>query len=148
MHGDASAVEKLCPYLLRGFGAEREILAFRHPFAGWQLVKGTREADEPVEAGALRELAEESGLVGQVALGPQWASRDIVPDQIWHFVPVKADDVPENFDFFTLDDGGQLFSFFWWPLSAAPGPEWHEYFVRVLSEIVFCTSAVGLAELD
>src|SRR5690606_26500353 len=131
----APEVEKLCPYLLRGTGAAREILAFRHPFAGWQLVKGTRETDEAVVAGALRELAEESGLVGNVAKGPHWASRNIVPGQLWHFVPVNAAEVPEHFDFLTLDDGGQVFSFFWWPLSQMPGAEWHEYFVRALAEI-------------
>lgn len=43
--------------------AERwQILAFRHPKAGTQLIKGTLETGERPEAGVLRELAEESGI--------------------------------------------------------------------------------------
>ena len=67
-------VEKVCPYVLRGSGAKREILSFRHPLVGWQLVKGTREPGESVEEGALRELVEEAGVVGFLAEGPHWVS--------------------------------------------------------------------------
>lgn len=134
-HSSAPLIEKLCPYLLRGEGAEREILAFRHPLAGWQLVKGTREAGETVEAGALRELAEESGLFGSIASGPQWSSEHITPGQLWHFVPVAAPDMPDQFEFDTVDDGGHRFAFFWWRLTEPPGEEWHDYFVRSLAEI-------------
>ena len=50
--------EKVCPYVLRGAGDRLEVLAFRHPLAGCQLVKGSLEPGERVVVGALRELAE------------------------------------------------------------------------------------------
>jgi len=127
--------EKVCPYVLRGAEDGPEVLAFRHPLAGCQLVKGTLEPGESVEAGALRELAEESGLVGVPADSPAWSSPDIVQGQLWHFVPVVVPPQPDDFEFLCADDGGHLFKFFWWPLGTVPGGEWHESFVRVLDEI-------------
>ena len=57
----AKLVHKVVPILLRR--RERlEILAFRHPQAGTQLVKGTLENGEKAEDATLRELAEESGI--------------------------------------------------------------------------------------
>ena len=55
-------VEKVCPVILRQQGTNWQILAFRHPKAGTQLIKGTVEEDERPEAAVLRELAEESGI--------------------------------------------------------------------------------------
>ncbi|WP_272972120.1 NUDIX domain-containing protein [Comamonas terrigena] len=52
---------KACPVVIRGLGTI-EILAFEHPLAGLQLVKGTIEPGETSAAAALRELREESGL--------------------------------------------------------------------------------------
>ena len=57
----AKLVHKVVPIVLRR--RERlEILAFRHPQAGTQLVKGTLENLEKAEDATLRELAEESGI--------------------------------------------------------------------------------------
>ncbi|UYO00341.1 MAG: NUDIX domain-containing protein [Devosia sp.] len=128
-------VEKVCPVVVRGHAAGLEILAFAHPLAGWQLVKGTREPGESIAEGALRELAEESGIVGQAGAGTVWTSEHIAAGQVWHFVPVTVGDVPDRFSFHTLDDGGHRFDFFWWNLTASPGPEWHPFFVLALDEI-------------
>ncbi len=55
---------KACPVVLRGAAAGRvDVLVFRHPLAGTQLVKGTIEAAEVIQRAAERELLEESGLV-------------------------------------------------------------------------------------
>ena len=127
--------EKLCPVVLRySAGAEPDILVFRHPLAGVQLVKGTREAGESVEAGALRELMEEAGVAGTARRG-LGASADIVAGQLWHFVLVETAPLPDDWIFDTADDGGRRFSFFWWPLTATPGPDWHDSFVRALGHI-------------
>jgi 8-oxo-dGTP pyrophosphatase MutT (NUDIX family) len=48
---------KACPVVLRSLG-DGEILAFEHPLAGWQLVKGTVEAGELPRDAAIRELYE------------------------------------------------------------------------------------------
>nr|WP_172123326.1 MULTISPECIES: NUDIX domain-containing protein [unclassified Devosia] len=128
-------VEKLCPVLLRVVAQERQCLAFRHPLAGFQLVKGTREGPEPIEIGALRELAEESGLQAEVSRTLP-SSSAIADKQLWHFVVVIAlAPLAEHWRHFTHDDGGHWFEFFWWPLERQPGPEWHPMFQRALAHI-------------
>jgi 8-oxo-dGTP pyrophosphatase MutT (NUDIX family) len=121
--------------VLRGPKDNLEILAFKHPLAGCQLVKGTLEPGERVVDGALRELAEEAGLVGTVGSGASWSGPDIADGQLWHFVPVDAPPRPDRFEFLCADDGGHRFTFFWWPLRDVPGPDWHETFRPALGEI-------------
>jgi 8-oxo-dGTP pyrophosphatase MutT (NUDIX family) len=58
----AIASRKACPVVLRRNQDRFEILAFRHPIAGCQLVKGSIEPEEDVGQAALRELCEESGV--------------------------------------------------------------------------------------
>lgn len=110
--------------VLQAIAGRRSILVFRHPLAGVQLAKGTREDGEDVIAGALRELREESGVVATSGslLG---SSAAIDVGQFWHFVLVNCEEQPERWSFFTADDGGHLFEFFWWPLKNAPGDDWH-----------------------
>lgn len=127
--------EKLCPVILRSGMAGVEILVFRHPTAGVQLVKGTREGNEPGETGALRELAEEAGLVAASVSASLGSSSDIVPRQVWHFYRVEAGSLPESWTFDTADDGGRRFAFFWWPLHLEPDHDWHKSFVRALHYI-------------
>lgn len=57
-------VVKVWPCLVRGAGADAELLVFDHPVqaAGVQIPKGGHEAGEGLEAGALRELLEETGV--------------------------------------------------------------------------------------
>jgi 8-oxo-dGTP pyrophosphatase MutT (NUDIX family) len=55
---------KACPVIVRRTAGGVEILAFRHPKAGCQLVKGTIEPAESVRRAAERELQEESGIIG------------------------------------------------------------------------------------
>ena len=54
--------DKACPVMFRD-ASMQQILAFEHPEAGLQLVKGRIEPGENARAAALRELAEESGIV-------------------------------------------------------------------------------------
>jgi ketosteroid isomerase-like protein/ADP-ribose pyrophosphatase YjhB (NUDIX family) len=126
------SVQKVCPVVVRGSGRDQEILVFHHPQAGVQLVKGTLEPGEDPVTGALRELAEESGLTGRAAavLG---TSDEIVDGQLWHFVKATVPPPPDRFDFFTRDDGGHLFSFFWWRVRDDPGTDWHIDFIRALA---------------
>lgn len=123
---------KAVPVVLRQRG-EVEVLAFRHPLAGNQLVKGTIEPDETAEAGALRELAEESGISNGRASG-RFGS-DTIGGTVWHFVRVAVADLPDAWSFRTGDDGGHDFAFFWHPLSGAEGADWHPDFRRALAFI-------------
>lgn len=76
-------VKKVVPVIFRMDNNERQILVFRHPLAGIQIVKGTVELNEHLETAALRELFEESGIENAVIqkfmgihypqqVGPHW----------------------------------------------------------------------------
>jgi ADP-ribose pyrophosphatase YjhB (NUDIX family) len=58
----ADTVHKVAALITRGEGAGRELLVFRHPSASIQLPAGTVEMGEEIEAAALREVHEETGL--------------------------------------------------------------------------------------
>lgn len=58
-------VDKACPVVLRR-SETLEILAFEHPLAGLQLVKGSVESGESTEVASARELVEEAGIQGKV----------------------------------------------------------------------------------
>ena len=125
-------VEKVCPVVLQTIAGQLSILVFPHPLAGVQLAKGTREDGEDVVAGALRELQEESGIASP--FGRLVGSSAAIDDgQFWHFVRVDCDEQPERWSFFTADDGGHLFEFFWWRLDDAPGDDWHYASVNALA---------------
>jgi 8-oxo-dGTP pyrophosphatase MutT (NUDIX family) len=127
-----STADKAVPVLLRERAGRREILAFRHPKAGLQLVKGTIEPGEMPEAAALRELEEESGVTGARIGAALGVSESIAEGQAWHFFLCEAAEQPARWVFATLDEGGLLFSFFWQPLDAELGAEWHPMFVRAV----------------
>lgn len=78
--------EKSCPVVLRG-RETLEILAFEHPLAGFQLVKGSVEPGESTDLAAVRELKEEAGIQSTVGrhLGER---RSIVTRHTWAFLNV------------------------------------------------------------
>ena len=130
-------VHKACPVILRQHDESWQILAFKHPKAGTQLVKGTVEEDERPEKTALRELAEESGIDQAVVIQKIGQLGFQATKQHWHlFLCRPALALPEEWSFFTEDGGGQLFQFFWHPLATAPDASWHPHFRRALTFIV------------
>jgi len=123
-----AAANKACPVLVRQ--RERlEVLAFRHPLAGLQLVKGSIEPGEASGAAALRELAEEAGIL-DARLGADlgtWLSEH--PGQDWAFHLCHSPrELPDAWTHHCDDDGGLDFAFFWHALDATPGPQWHPLF--------------------
>ncbi|CAE6948756.1 NUDIX domain [Vibrio sp. B1FLJ16] len=128
---------KVCPVVLRNQSDEIELLLFQHPLAGVQIVKGTlEEDDESVESAVLRELKEESGI-SQVS-GTEymccWESG--YQDQLWHFVRCDVIEVlPERWDFFTQDDGGLTFSFFWHKLGNPMERDCYKLFSDAIKKI-------------
>lgn len=129
---------KACPVVLRQRG-ETEILAFRHPMAGLQLVKGSIKAGEGIEAAALRELHEEAGIAGGRASGSYGS--ELIAGLPWHFIRISTPELPEAWVHHCADDGGHDFAFFWHPLGdEADGSFWHEDFRSALGVI---RSAVG-----
>ena len=120
---------KSCQVVLRCNNNLVEILAFRHPIAGVQLVKGTIERDESAQQTAIRELREEAGLLNAVITGDLGTWETGYQDQIWSFHLCSIDtQLPDAWDYFTFDDGGHLFSFFWHPIDAELAEDWHEVF--------------------
>ncbi|MBX3051154.1 MAG: NUDIX domain-containing protein [Caldilineaceae bacterium] len=128
--------DKACPVLLRRREGRLQVLAFRHPKAGSQLVKGTVEEDEEPNQTVLRELGEESGIEDArvvEALG-QLVLRGI--KQRWHiFLCVVERALPDKWSHYTTDGGGHDFAFFWHNLDEEPDDEWHPDFRKGLSFI-------------
>lgn len=115
------------------------ILAFEHPHAGRQLVKGSIEAGETPEAAARRELFEESGLRGNVV-----ASLGVtqIDGWEWHFVLFEPVNRPDNlligdetWVHHTEDGGGLDFAFFWYHVEEPPDERWHPIFHEALAFI-------------
>lgn len=138
-----SGVEKVVPVLLRDRHGRREILAFRHPQAGLQIVKGTVEPGETAIDAALRELAEESGIGNARIVQALGASVAIAEGERWSFFLCTAPEQPARWIFTTTDDGGLIFSFFWQPLDEAAGEDWHPTFRAALAYIRTVLGAVS-----
>ncbi|WP_282609432.1 NUDIX domain-containing protein [Pelagibius sp. Alg239-R121] len=128
-------IRKACPVVLRGSTKNPEILAFEHPLAGRQIVKGTVKAVESPVAAAVRELAEESGVVAVESPLLLGQSGEIVEGQVWWFFLCPIPDLVDSWSFRTTDDGGHEFRFFWHPLGDGPVGDWHPPFVRALAFI-------------
>jgi chloramphenicol 3-O phosphotransferase len=126
---------KVVPVLLREKQGRQEVLVFRHPLAGLQIVKGTLEPDETPETGALRELAEESGVTGAHIIRSLGSSTSISPGEEWLFFLCGAGEQPARWIYPAPDDGGHIFSFLLQPLDAELGPDWHPMFHAALAHV-------------
>lgn len=128
--------QKVCPVVLRETAERRQILVFRHPLAGTQLVKGTLEAGERPEEAVLRELAEESGIERAV-VAEKIGELDLhMRQQHWHlYLCQTAEALPEEWDFLTEDGGGLTFHFYWRDLDAEPDGSWFDLFKAALTFI-------------
>ena len=129
-------VHKVVPVILRKRGESTEVLAFRHPLGGIQIIKGTVEAGEELQTAAVRELAEESGIstLRSVAFKGTWNSG--YKGQTWHFFLCEPEEeLPDEWTFFTQDDGGLNFRFFWFDLSEEPDGEWDNIYANALDYI-------------
>ncbi|EKO3818320.1 NUDIX domain-containing protein [Vibrio harveyi] len=128
---------KVCPVVLRTSGSAVELLLFEHPLADVQLVKGTLElTDSSVESAALRELEEESGIskVSRTKYLGSWESG--FQNQLWHFVLCEiSENLPNNWSFYTQDDGGLEFNFFWHKLGDSPKFKCHKVFSNAIKQV-------------
>ncbi len=129
-------IKKVCPVIFRVKNAQKEILAFRHPLAGIQLVKGTVEENEDLQLAAARELAEESGIAHVSAAEFKGTLLFAEENQLWHFYLCETEEnLEDSWDFFADDDGGLNFSFFWQPLGEKPSGAWHPVHRKALEFI-------------
>ncbi|MFJ7315436.1 NUDIX domain-containing protein [Pseudomonas sp. NPDC098747] len=134
---------KACPVILSST-PRTQILLFRHPIAGVQLVKGTVEKGETPAQTALRELGEESGIEAAVVVSDLgcWDAGHL--DQIWSFQLCHTQALlREQWTHQTLDDHGHIFSFFWAPLDDLPYADCHPVFRRALRFLTAKLKAQG-----
>jgi 8-oxo-dGTP pyrophosphatase MutT (NUDIX family) len=130
-----SFAHKACPVMFRD-SSMRQILAFEHPEAGVQLVKGSIGPGEHPRRAALRELAEEAGITGaHIAhdLGT-WSPEPQGPVWSLHLCTFSPQ-LPESWTHHCPDDGGQDLRFFWHDVHAEPGGSWAPPFRQALATI-------------
>ncbi len=111
-----------------------ELLAFEHPAAGKQFVKGGVEPGESAEAAAKRELWEEAGLRALSACHIL-TSEHLEFEANWHFVLCDIAPAPEHWLHHCADGGGHVFSFFWQPLQSPLNETWDSLFHAALADI-------------
>ncbi len=101
------------------------------------MVKGTLEqSDISIESAALRELEEESGLssVSRTHYLGSWESG--FQNHLWHFVLCEIEQqLPNNWSFFTQDDGGHEFNFFWHKVGSHPEFKCHKVFSDAIKQV-------------
>jgi 8-oxo-dGTP pyrophosphatase MutT (NUDIX family) len=128
-------LDKVCPVVFRD-ASMQQILAFAHPLAGVQLVKGGIEPGESVRAAALRELEEEAGLTNTgiaYDLGT-WDSEHkghVWSLQLCTFTPT----LPESWIHHCADDGGHDLRFFWHDVNREASDNWRPPYRRALETI-------------
>jgi 8-oxo-dGTP pyrophosphatase MutT (NUDIX family) len=126
---------KACPVLLSATCPPR-LLLFRHPLAGVQLVKGSLEHGESPGQAALRELAEESGIVAARIVADLGCWEAGHQGQVWSFQLCQASTaLPEHWSHQTTDDHGHVFRFFWAALDDLPVADCHPLFQRALAAL-------------
>ena len=131
-------VQKACPVVIRTTDQGLEVLAFIHPLAGRQFVKGTIEKGETPSVAAKRELLKESGLVCLEPL-ELLGSAPIGPDQTtWHFYVWHSTGLLDTWSHATKDDHGHTFEFFWLPIDLPLDDSWHPIFHDAFYFLVGC----------
>lgn len=137
-------VHKACACVV----VDQQILAFKHPRAGYQLPKGSVEEGESFEAAALRELEEESGISTGVILEKvgtlDWLIRAGTAtfkhdeQQRWHLFlidPGKA--LPRNWQHQAEGseaERGLIFEYFWQSLESIPNA-FHPVYCEVMLKV-------------
>jgi 8-oxo-dGTP pyrophosphatase MutT (NUDIX family) len=127
--------QKVCPVVFRRSDGAVELLAFKHPSAGNQFVKGSIEDGELAPQAARRELQEESGITTDCCFLDLGQAQVGNPSSVWHFFAVELDGLPRRWEHQTEDDFGHVFSFFWHPLADELGEDWHPIFNEALRVI-------------
>ncbi|ODB33473.1 DNA mismatch repair protein MutT [Pseudoalteromonas sp. BMB] len=128
---------KVCPLIIRESGDFCELLLFKHPQADVQLVKGTVElTDKSLENAALRELEEESGISNVLSTEYMGSWESGFQNQVWHFVLCKTSEkLPDSWSFYTQDDGGHEFQFFWHKLGEPLHFKCHQVFFEAIKQV-------------
>jgi 8-oxo-dGTP pyrophosphatase MutT (NUDIX family) len=134
--------DRACPVLFRD-SSFRQILAFRHPLAGLQLVKGIIEPGETAREAALRELREESGIEDSAIAQDLGTWHSDHKGHVWSLqLCTFKPKLPEAWTHHCADDGGFDFKFFWHNVHDTPGDDWAPQYQRALAAIQERTRAL------
>jgi 8-oxo-dGTP pyrophosphatase MutT (NUDIX family) len=126
---------KACPVVFRD-PSMQQILAFEHPNAGLQLVKGRIEPGENPRAAALRELAEEAGIADMAIATDLGIWHSEHNGHIWSLqLCTFTNRLPETWTHHCEDDGGHDFKFFWHDVSRETDDKWRPQYRRALQTI-------------
>ena len=129
-------IEKVVPVIFRDINQRTEILVFKHPIPGIQIVKGTVEKNEELEEAALRELYEESGISSARIHSYLGLHHPAEQGPNWHvFICHSTETLKERWTHLCNDDGGLEFNFFWHLLFESPTADWHPLFQELLEFI-------------
>lgn len=125
---------KACAIVTRDIDERVQVLLFRHPTAGVQIVKGGRIGCETPIQTAKRELYEESGL--EASSGAFLFQQD-QPEigQTWAIIKCNVIETRDKWIWQTHDDFGHAFRFFWHDLSTGAPEEMDEIFSRVYAAL-------------
>ncbi len=117
---------KVCCIVVRA--GSGDWLAFRHPTAGLQWVKGTIGPNEASRDAAIRELREESGIIASAA--PRFLASALIGTERtrWDFWLFEAEGLPDRWTHQTEDDHGHRFHFFWHPAAEPMTADWDPMF--------------------
>ena len=137
-----SSADKACPVVFRDPSLQ-QILAFEHPQAGRQLVKGRIEPGESARLAALRELAEESGI-GDMAIATDLGTWDSGHNgHVWSLqMCTFKKQLPDTWTHYCAEDGGYEFRFFWHDLNLEADEGWKPQYRRALQAIRARTRAL------
>jgi 8-oxo-dGTP pyrophosphatase MutT (NUDIX family) len=114
----------------------RQILAFRHPLAGFQLVKGIIEPGETAREAALRELQEESGIEDSAIAQDLGTWHSEHKGHVWSLqLCTFKPQLPDSWTHHCADDGGCDFKFFWHNVHDSASDDWAPQFRRALDAI-------------
>lgn len=120
------APTKACAIVLRDGAQGPELLVFRHPSKGIQLVKGSIEVGETSADAALRELAEEAGITSARIVRSLGTWYSDLNNHIWEFFEVAVQqDLPDAWRHVTNDGKNHEFDHHWHRLADPPTSEWH-----------------------
>lgn len=127
--------DKACPVKFRD-ASMRYILAFEHPHAGLQLVKGGILPGEKPPAAALRELEEEAGIADTAIVHDLGVWDSEHKGHVWSLqLCTFSPRLPETWTHYCMDDGGHDLRFFWHDLTGQPTDHWGPQYRRALNEI-------------
>ena len=136
-----SLADKACPVVFRD-SSLMQILAFEHPTAGLQLVKGGIERGENARVAALRELAEEAGISGLAIASDLGTWNSGHKGHIWSLQLCTFARLPDTWTHHCADDGGHDLRFFWHDVNGEPGERWRAQYRRALKAICERTRAL------